>query len=67
MRHPKWRGKGSWATSTKQQWMAEFERLAVEAGHFQPGRVCWDTAHFFFNTGASAADAVNTMTNNREG
>lgn len=63
MRH---RSKGSWAVRTKQQWMAEFEKRTVEAGVFQPGRVCWDTAHFFFNTGASAEQAAEQMINNTE-
>lgn len=52
---------------SKASWMADFQTLAVAEGLFQPGRVCWDTAHFFFNQGIEPTAAVEQMVCNRKG
>jgi hypothetical protein len=47
----------------REQWMAEFEKLAVERSIYSPGKVDWDTATYLFNTGISAWDAVSSIHN----
>jgi len=45
----------------RQQWMAEFERLTVQRSVYGPGKVDWDTAAYYFNTGMSAWDAASSV------
>ena len=52
--------------TTKETWMADFQSKAVKAGLFEPGRVCWDTATFFYNECMTAEKAVKQMLRNRE-
>ena len=45
----------------KQKWMMEFEKFTVERSVYAPGKVNWDTATYYFNTGMSAWDAANSV------
>lgn len=39
-------------------WLQNFENQTVEAGIYEPGRVDWDTAYYFYNTGSTVPAAV---------
>lgn len=45
----------------RQQWLARYESLLVEAVPALAGKVDWDTANYFYNRGSTATDAANII------
>lgn len=52
--------------ASKVDWMRTFEAVAVERGVFEAGRVCWDTATFFWHSGLTPYAAIQRMIDNRQ-
>jgi hypothetical protein len=60
-----YRAKGSARESGKPKWMADFEKHVVAHDEKHRGKIEWDSAHYFHNTGHSPEEAAKKYVSSR--